>query len=741
MHGAHAQQGAAAQSDTTSITGVVRDAETGDTLPLANVLLLDTQRGTTTGSEGRFRIAGVEPGRYTLRVSYVGFEQTTVDVRVRVGRERRVEVELTPIDVEVEGVTVTGERVEERALGTSRITPEEVRNLPTVLEPDLFRSLQLLPGVKASSDFSSGLYIRGGSPDQTLVLLDEAPVYNPTHVFGFFSTFNPDAIGDVVLYKGGYPAPYGGRLGAVVDIDNRRGAGEIDSGLSLGVLASRAHATGPFEVGGRSGSWMVAARRSTIEPLLAGLQEANVDDIPEGFYFWDVNASAAYDLTERDRLYLSFYGGRDQLDFPFLSDVVFDISYGNRAATAAWRHVFSDRFFVRWSGAASHYFSDPQAVIANTDFVRDNDVFDFSSEIDATLTAGDHTIEAGGQVGHFLSRLRNFFNGDQNYSPRFRTLYGGAYLQDTYRPSSDWMVRGGMRASYFGESRDVRLAPRLTVEHTLTERVRLQAGYGRYYQYLSAASTELFSAFDFWLTTDEQVPPSYGDQFVAGVKTQPTDNVRVDLELYYRTLRDLFDFDRLYTDYTGLAYPEVFRFGEGYATGAELLVRREEGVVNGFVSYTLSRTERSFDGFEDGDPFPPKFDRLHDLTAVANWDFAEDWRATAVFTYATGHAYTEPSGYYKLLDDPTLSRPRNVLQSDFNASRLPAYHRLDVGVKKKGRFFGFADYEAQIQLVNAYGRRNVWFVIFEPTQDNTVDRNVVPQIPVPLPNLSLTLTF
>ncbi|PEN13790.1 TonB-dependent receptor [Longibacter salinarum] len=735
--------GAVGQTSSDEIvTGVVVDAQTGAPLSLANVLIVGENRGATTGDNGRFTLRDVSTGAQTLLVSYVGFETARKEINVQRGERLDVRVELRPVEMEVEGVMVTGRRVEERALGTETITPDDVQNLPTVLEPDLFRTLQLLPGVKSASDFSTGLYIRGGSPDQTLIRLDEATIYNPTHVFGFFSTFNPDAVGDVVLYKGGYPAQYGGRLGAVVDIANRRGEKSATrGGASLGLLASRAYGTGPYEIGGRSGTWMAAARRSTIEPLLSGLQAAEVQDIPEGFYFWDINVATRVNLTERDQLFVSLYAGRDQLDFPFLRDVVFDIGYGNRAGTVSWRRVIGQNLTTRLSVTGSHYFADPRADIANTQFVRDNDVFDFATDARATLSAGDHTVEAGFRAGRFVSRLRNYFNGDRNYSPSFRTPYGSLYLQDTYRPTSDWTLTGGMRASYFGQGKNVRFAPRLSLEHRLSDWLWLQAGYGRYYQYLTAASTELFSAFDFWLTTDDQVPPAYGDQFVAGVKTEPKDNLRVDLELYYRTLRDLFEFDRLYTDYTGLDYPEVFRFGNGYAAGAELMIRRDAGTVNGFISYALSRTRREFDRFEGGRAFSPKYDRLHDLTTVLRYDVSENWRATAVFTYATGQAYTEPSGYYKLVDDPTLSRPRDVFQAEYNASRLPAYHRLDLGVRRKGDFFGVGTYEARMQVVNVYGRRNIWFVIFEPTQGNTIERNIVPQIPVPLPNLSLTVSF
>lgn len=765
---------------TTSLTGTVRNASTGEPLPLANVILSTADRGATTDPDGRFAIDGLRPGRYTVVVTYVGFEPVRRDVRLAPGERRTLDVAMTPMELQVEGVTVTGERIEKRTLGATRLTPEDVKTLPTVLEPDLFRALQLLPGIKAASDFSSGLYIRGGSPDQTLVLLDEAAIYNPSHVFGFFSTFNPDAIGDVTVYKGGYPASYGGRLAAVLDLSNRRGPDDrVRGGLSVGLLASRAYATGPYSLSDpppdpsppdappaaasqrastdtatprtktppvpSPGTWMVAVRRSTIEPLLAGLNGAGVEDIPEGFYFWDVNAATRYDLSPNDRVFLSLYAGRDQLDFPFLDDAVFDVGYGNRAATAAWRHVFSDRLFMRWSGTASHYFSNPTATLAGTEFVRDNDVVDFTLNGDVTWTASNrHTVDAGVQLGRFTTRLENYFDDTQGYSPRLRTAYGAAYVQDTYRPrwASDLAVTAGLRVNAYAQGGYVRPAPRLTLSYDVSDAVRLQAGYGRYYQYLSAASTELFSAFDFWLTTDDGVPPSYGDQLLAGVKTEPLPGVSADVEVYYRTMRDLFDLDRLRQDYQGLPYPEIFLYGRGTAYGAEVLLRRNAGVVNGFVAYTLSRTTRSFDVLSD-DPFPPKYDRTHDLTTVLNVDFAAQWRATAVFTYATGQAYTEPVGYYKIVDNPFVApgRSQTPFLSEYNNARLPAYHRLDVGVRKKGRLFGIADYEAQLQLVNAYGRRNVWFVIFAGEENNTISRDVVPQIPVPLPNLSLTLTF
>lgn len=729
---AHAQAPATLQ-------GTVRNAVTGDGLPLANVVVAGTDRGVSTDSTGFFRFTAVPPGEYTVVVTYVGYRPVREDITLEAGATRTLRIVLEPRDVEVSEVTVTGERQRETDLGVSKISTADIKELPAVLEPDVFRALQLLPGVKASSDFSSGLYIRGGSPDQTLILLDRAPVYNPTHVFGFFSTFNPSAIDDVVLYKGGFPAEYGGRLGSVVDIESRSGSAEdVRGGVSLGLLASRADIEGPYA----HGTWSFSARRSTIEPVLAGLNSAGVDDLPSGFYFYDVNGTLTADLSPDDRLALRVYAGRDQLSYPFLDDIRFDVAYGNRVASATWTHLASDRLVGAVTASVSHYFSDPVAEISGTRLIREGNVWDLAAQAEITWEATpEHTVEAGGQVGQFRTRLENSFDGERGYSPDRHPFYGAAYVQDTFRPTGRWTLTGGLRVNHYSTGSNWRVAPRLTVEHRLAPEVRLQASYGRYHQYLTLVSSELFSAFDFWLTTGDRVPPAYGDQWVTGVKTQPFENLRIDAELYYRTMRDLFELDRRISDYSGLPYAETMLTGEGYAYGAELKIERPEGRLNGFLGYTLGRTERRFENFEDFAFYPPRFDRTHDLTAVLNYDLSSSWRATAVFSYATGQAYTEPSGQYKLFDAPYTNGTVEVFVADFNRARLPAYHRLDLGVRKAGSFFGIGRYEVQMQLVNAYGQRNIWFYLFQTEDDSTITRQAVPQIPVPLPNLALTLNF
>ena len=616
---------------------------------------------------------------------------------------------------------------------------QAIKQLPAVLQPDVFRSLQLLPGVKAASDFSSGIYVRGGGPDQTLIFIDRNPVYNPSHFFGFFSTFNPDAIKDVRLLKGGYPAEYGGRLGAVLDVYNKDGnRKEMEGGVSVGLLSSRAILEGPYP----KGSWMLAVRRSTLEPLLSALESSDVENIPDRFYFYDVNGKVNFEASRNDQLSFAFYSGRDKLDMEFLEDARFTIGLGNTTWSATWTRLLSDRMFGYLTLTSSRYGSFPEFVFSGTNFARDNRVFDTSAKGDVEYAASSrHEVKAGFWTGNFVMRLEDTFDDNVVLDERIQTAYTSVYLQDTYRPSPEWMVRTGIRGSYFQAGDYLRLEPRFSVEYRPVDRVRLQAGYGRYYQFLTLITSEVFSAFDMWLTTDEGVGPAFGDQFVGGVKTILGNDLYLDVEGYYRTMRDLFELDPFIFDAAGLDYPELFRFGDGYAWGTEVLLEKPRGRLTGFLGYTLGRTRRRFPNINDFNYYAPKYDRTHDLNLVLNYRLGRGWLASGVFTYATGQAYTEPSQQFRLIYYPLTSQPMNGLVSHYNRARLPAYHRLDLGISKQGGLFGIARYELQLQLINAYSRSNIWFYFFEFEEDATIKRTEVPQIPIPLPNIAFSVFF
>ena len=731
--------------EAASISGFVRDATSGETLLLANVVLAGTSIGAATNNAGYYTLTGLEPGAYTVVATYIGYRSLREEVTLAPGEALRLDIEMVPDDVAIDEVVVTAEAEEEeeaRGIGVARVKTDLIKRLPTVLEPDLFRSLQLLPGVKAASDFSSGLYIRGGSPDQTLVLLDRNTVYNPSHFFGLFSPFNPDAIKDVRLYKGGYPATYGGRLGSVVDVYNKDGnRNAYEGGLSLGLLASRTYIEGPH----RKGSWMLALRRSTLEPLLAVLNNQDIDGIPNAFYFYDLNGKVNVDASPNDRFSLAFYAGRDDVDVDVVEDASLDIVYGNQTVSANWTHLFSERLFSNFTLTASRYFSDPVFEIGGTSITRENEVTDYSAKADLEwIPNRRYALQGGFWGGHFTSGVLDSFDDNTNFEQTVRSAYGALYLQGTFRPSPLWTLVGGLRTSYFSAGDYLRFEPRLSLEHQPTAAVRLQASYGRYYQFLSLITNEALAGFDIWVASAEDVEPQFGDQFGLGVKTALAPALNFDVEVYYRTMQDLFRLDPAVQDAAGVPYPQLFIFGQGYAWGAEVLLERTSGRLNGFVGYTFGRTQRRYPEAVVRDLqryYSPKYDRTHDLSAVANVDLARTWRLTSVFTYGTGQAFAPARSQVRYQDNPFSSATVNTLGTDFGGGRLPDYHRLDVGIAKAGRFFGFADYEAQFQVINVYARSNVWFYFNNFEEDNTITREVIPQIPIPLPNLSLTLRF
>ncbi|MEX2585405.1 MAG: TonB-dependent receptor [Balneolaceae bacterium] len=730
-----------------SVYGYISDIQTGETLISANVALLDQNRGTATNTSGYYSLTNIEPGSYTLAVSYIGYRMYRTDIELIPGEAMRLDIELVPEGVTLDEVVVRSEREEEelRNIGVAQVESSRIRELPAVFEADLFRSVQLLPGVKAASDFSSGLYVRGGGPDQTLILLDETTVYNPSHFFGFYSTFNPDAIKDVRLYKGGYPANFGGRIGSVLTVYNKDGnRNDFQGTATIGMLASRVMAEGPF----RYGSWMFAARRSTLEPLMALLRRST-DSVPDKFYFLDINGKINLDASPNDRVSLAVYSGGDRVLLPFNEDATIALGYGNRTASANWRHIFSDRLFSRITLTGSHYYSEPDFEIAGTTFGRNNTIHDYSAKADIEYLPNDrHSISAGLWSRSLLLNFRDRFDGVETFRNRIQAIYSSAYLQDRWQPAPDWVLQGGVRSSHFSQGNYLRLAPRLSIEYQATNRLRLQAAYGRYHQYLTLITNEAFAGFDVWLTTDEGVPPAYGDQFVLGMKTIPFQNHNLDIELYYRNMRDLFELNPFVTDVSGLDYEELFRFGEGYAYGAELYLERQSGRLTGFLGYTFGITQRKFPGFNYpilDDPsnarfYSPKYDRTHDFNLVLNYDLSDRWRVTSVFSYATGQAYTEPSGRTQIGNLPWSNTIREVfLVEELNASRLPSYHRLDFAFSRFGTLFNLAEAEWQFQLINAYSRKNIWFYQYD-FDENPVEQNEINLLPI-LPAISYTVTF
>lgn len=730
-----------------SVSGYITDASTGETLISANVAFAGSRTGTSSNTLGYFSLTGIAPGQYTLVCTYIGYERFEQTISLEEGENLRLDIELQPKNVSLEEITVRSqaEEEEQKNIGTAQVDTELIKSLPAVFEADVFRSIQLLPGVKAASDFSSGLYIRGGSPDQTLILLDRTTVYNPSHFFGFFSTFNPDAIKDVRLYKGGYPAEYGGRLGSVLTIYNKDGNRKERTGsVTLGMLASRASIEGPYS----KGSYMFALRRSTLEPLLAALRSNN-DGIPDQFYFWDFNGKINLDASSKDKFSLALYSGKDRVSFPFAEDAEAILEYGNQTLSGNWTHIFNEKLFSNFVVTGSRYFNYPEFSIAGTPFERDNNIYDLSVKADLEYLPGNnHTLQTGIWAGAFTLKLQDRFDNQDTFSSRIHNRYASVYVQDEWQPNERWKFTPGLRLNYFSDGEYYRLEPRFSMEYKPIPELRFQAAYGRYNQFLTLISNEAFSGFDVWLTSASGVSPAFGDQFILGAKTLPVEGYGLDVELYYRSMNDLFELDPFLPDPAGLLYEDVFRFGEGHAYGMEIFLEKKSGRFNGFIGYTLGYTWRKFPGFnyEIGDEsraaryYPPKYDRRHDINIVGNYRLSDRWTATASFNYASGQAYTKVLGRYVALDLPWSNEELNTFTvGKVNASRLPAYHRLDISFSRKGKFFNLGESELQLQLINVYSRRNVWFYNFD-FDENPVERSEVNLLPV-LPAVSYTIKF
>lgn len=727
------------------VTGHVRDATTREALVAANLKLKNTSRGVTTNADGYFSLYNIKAGSYLLVVSYLGYRRFEKPIEIPAAGQLKLEIQLTPKDYLMDELVVRSEpKTDPILIGKTQIQPDFIHKIPTGFQSDVFRSLQLMPGVKAVSDFSSGLYIRGGTPDQTLILLDGATIYNPSHFFGFFSTFNPKAVKNIQLYKGGYPAKFGGRLGSVLSITNKWGnPNESQASISMGLLSSGASIEGPL----KNGSWMFAVRRSTLEPLLAVLRHST-NDIPDSFYFMDINGKIAFDSNADNRFSFSFYNGMDELQFPLAPQADIALNYGNQTFSASWAHTFSSKLFGDFSLTGSRYFNRPSFGIAGTSFNRFNHIYDLSFNTDFEYSPhSNHTISAGFSVGTLNLLLNDEFDGQQIFSSEIRSEYASVYLQHSWDISDHWQFTPGVRINGFNRGKYVRVEPRISLEYHPIDELRFQAAYGRYNQFLTLISNQAFTGFDMWLTAAKGVPPAYGDQYVLGVRSIFHDNLQLDFEVYYRSMKGLFELDPFLPDRAGIAYEEIFHFGEGYAYGAEFKYQQRLNNFTGFLGYTYSISRKRFPLLNkplgrDGESafFPPRFGQKHSLSAMLNYEFIKNWSVAAVFNYATGQPYTKPLGRSLYINPPLSGTMHHqLILGKRNASRLPPYHRLDIAISRTGSFWGLGSTRWKLEVINVYSRRNIWFYDFE-LGNQRATRKEVQLLPL-IPSLSYTLNL
>ncbi len=725
-----------------TLSGYVTDGTSGESLPYSNVVLEggDSPLGALSNVDGYYAVQHIPPGEYRLLVTYIGFRSYVDTLRFSGTESRELHVQLVPEPILTREIVVEADPYEtERNVQTGFVTLEtaQLQELPAVGETDLLRSLQLLPGIQAASDFSSGLYIRGGGPDQTLILLDQIPLYNPTHAFGFFSTFNPDAIKDMSLHKGAYPAQYGGRLGSVLDVRNRDGnrkGFEGTGGISL--ISARMTLEGPAG----DGSWMVSGRRTYLEPVLSLIRDEDTE-VPY-YYFYDTNAKFNQDFGDSDRLMLSGYFGRDDLNFEFEDGSFFNVRWGNTAFTGRWTHVFSPAVFGNLVVSGSKYDSYTEVRAIETPILFSNGIRDITIKGDLDFFASSrHSLNSGFLATWYDFAYRQSFNQVDQLDIRERPILLSAYAQDLWQPRAETSVRLGARANYFSEGSRFHAEPRFALSHGFTPTLKLKLGAGSYRQYIQLVTTEVFSGGDVWVPLDRTVEPGRSWQGVAGLEWEPSKRYQLTMEGYCTDFANLVLFDNNVAvgSEAGTSEDTFVSGGTGVAAGVEFFLQRRTGSVTGWVGYTLGWTRRRFAELNGGMRFPPKYDRRHDLSFVSNWRVGR-WTFGANLLYATGQAFTPASAVYRLRTpaEPEARVENYALPADRNSARLLPYHRLDVSIKRGFRIFR-TDAEAYIQVFNAYSRRNEWFVQFDPDAVN-VDPEVVKMLPV-IPTLGINYAF
>ncbi len=755
---------------STDMTGIVVDSLTNEVLPNVQVTLGESSFGTLTDAFGRFSFVGLPSGPLQLTLEHLAYRTLVLELAGVPTDPLRVL--LAPDAIELSGIRVRAQTpVMDAGRGVSRVSiaPEQIQVLPSLGEPDIFRSLQLLPGVSGTNDATSGLFVRGGTPDENLVLLDGMTVYHVDHFFGIFSAFNADAIKDVELYKAAYPARYGGRTSSVVNMIGRAGdpqAFRASAGVNL--LSARSAAEIPL---GDAAALMVTARRSYTDVIQSGLfntlfntlsdaDEAAETQQPQGFggrrrrfevqeatpsfYFYDVNAKLTWTPTSRDVMAASLYSGADNLDQSSTGQAIqfggntFNTpnreevtDWGNRGVSGRWFRQWGSRFSSDAQIAASEYFSDGTREITSdrfaNGFLEENRVQDLSLRLDNTWTvARSSTVEFGTLVTR--SDVRYSFEQLQGDSVRGSLALAGDALQTSGYVQNVWTgpvgltLTVGARGTHSDATGRAYFEPRASLELPFSTNFRFKGAWGLYNQFIKRVENEdiLEGSRDFWVLADSVLPPTSAEHRVLGVSYE-TQGFLFDLEGYHKSLDGVTQFSTRSRRGPGQALDELFFSGTGVAKGLELLVQKKVGPLTGWVSYTLSRVEYDLDDFNNGQPFPASHDQTHEFKTVGIYQMGP-WAFSGTWVYGSGRPFTAPESEYvvELLDGTSSSY---IHVGDKNAERLPAYHRLDLGATRRfesDRFF----YEINVSAFNAYGHDNVWYRKFDLSEGAVVVTDV-----------------
>jgi CarboxypepD_reg-like domain/TonB-dependent Receptor Plug Domain len=729
-----------------TISGYVRDAKTGEELIGAAIGVNELPSvGIVTNSYGFYSLT-LPQGQYTITVNFIGYEMSSFFLNLT--GSIKLNFNLTEKVTQLKEVVVTSEKrndnVTKNQMGVEKLNIQEIKNLPAFLgERDVLKTLQLLPGIKSAGEGNSGFNVRGGTTDQNLILLDGATVYNASHLMGFFSVFNPDAIKDVTIYKGSLPAEFGGRLSSVLDIKMKEGSSkkfEVNGGI--GLISSRLTIDGPILKD--KGSFIISARRTYADLVLRTLVSANIirDSTLRDprLYFYDLNAKANYRLSDKDRIFLSGYFGKDVLG---ITDFGFD--WGNSTATFRWNHLFSDKLFSN----TSMVFNDFNYTLNNGSTTRPINIVskirDYTVKQDYQYSSGENNQLKFGFASTFHRMVPGTITGvDTNTVrkslPVKNSIENAIYFSHDYKVSSSLSINYGLRVSEFSligtppfykyntynfidsvksivdsttkAKSFIRFEPRLSISYVFNDRNSIKVSYSHNVQYLHLLSNSTTgSPTDMWIPSSYNTTPETSDQYAVGYFRNFNDNnYEFLVEVYYKNLLNQVDYIKGAILNFNANVESQLIYGKGRAYGIELFLKKKYGRFNGWIGYTLARTERQFDGINNGRWYPAKQDRLHDISLVTVYELPGNWTISATWVYNTGNAVTYPKGAY-MIDNRIV-----FLYTDRNGNRMPAYHRLDLGASKQ--FARKKHYESNLtfSLYNAYGHDNAYTITFKQNE-------------------------
>jgi hypothetical protein len=765
-----------------TLTGIVRDKSTGEALPFATVLVKGTTTGVATNADGYFTLNKVPSDTCTIIAQYIGYEKTENYLTPATTKKNLV-IETRPASQSLKTITVKGFKeevvlVNKNDISVIKLTPRKLEKLPNMGEKDIMRSFQLMPGVSASNESSSGLYVRGGTPDQNLVLYDGFTVYQVDHLYGFFSAFNSNALKDVQLYKGGFESRFGGRLSSVTEITGKDGnQNKFNLGGDLSLLSFNVFAELPI---GKKFSSVLAFRKSYKGPIYntifkafnkSSTSTATTPTMGPGgrqsqsttvaSYFYDLNGKFTYRPSDKDIISLSVFNGTDKLDNSTSSDgggfgpanSNFSFSstdltkYGNFGSSLKWSRKWNDKFYGNTILSYSNYYSNRdrsqerttsddstgESTTNKNGILEHNDLKDYSIKTDYQWDIASFSQVQFGAFGTNYDIKYTYAQNDTStiLNKQNKAILAGGYLQSKTKFFKDRLqFVPGLRISYFESTKQIYYEPRVSFSISLTDRLTLKGATGKYFQFANRVTREdiLSGSKDFWLLSDNKsVPVSSAIHYIAGVSYE-TNNYLFSVEGYYKTLKNLTEYSlRFNPSPSGVSYDENFFSGYGYSRGVELLAQRKTGKLTGWASYTLGQARSNFEVYSDS-YFPANQDVTHEFKAVALYEYRR-WTFSATWIYATGRPYTAPSGAYtvQLLDGNTQDF---FTVTSKNALRLHDYHRCDLsinykilmGIKgdKKRRELGYIGFS----IFNLYNRTNVWYKQYTIEDGSILETNV-----------------